>query len=242
MINNSDQVVIKDIAVTFSRWGQNVDALKSVSFSVPKGQWVILTGHNGSGKSTLLRAISSRIKPNLGEILLNGVSVEKMTPHQLERHVFQVHQDPLLGTASKLTLYENLLISDYEANHHHNSTKVLRKKYYDLLIPLGLHERLNQLVGDFSGGERQQITILIASLRPSELILLDEPLKALDPARTQICIEQIKMLHKIGKTLIQVSHDLDFIEKFSDRIIELKEGVVLSDGLKTNNVEERTIN
>ena len=105
----------------------------------------------------------------------------------------------------------------------------LIEKYKTLLAPLGLSERLNQLVAYLSGGERQLLTLLIANLRPSPLILLDEPFSALDPQKTALCLEQIKKLHQQGRTLLQVTHDPTLALYEGDRTILMSDGAILYD-------------
>lgn len=106
---------VDGLTVTFNRWGQTVSALNSLSFSIPAGQWVMLVGHNGSGKSTLLKTIAGQISPSKGKVIVAGVSPDDLRASDLADRVFYVHQDPLAGTAAKLTLFENLFVADHQA-------------------------------------------------------------------------------------------------------------------------------
>lgn len=220
---------IHEITVTFSRWGQTVVALRSVSLSVPVGQWLLLVGHNGSGKTTLLKTISARIKPDAGYVDLGGVRVGRMSGRDVAQQVFHVHQDPLLGTAPKLTLFENLLAADREACRM--SRRALTEKYRDMLRPLGLADRLKQLARHLSGGERQLVAVLIAQLRPCSVMLLDEPLAALDPGKADMCMEIIRELHATGTTIIEVTHDERLAASAGDRTVALQDGVVVYDAV-----------
>ena len=222
-----DAIHIKNLTVTFSRWGQAVTALERINLSVPSGQWMVLVGHNGSGKSTLLKAICGRLLPNEGKIKICGNRLTGLSASQMAEHVFHVHQDPLLGTAPTLTLFENLVVAD--AQHAGISRKDLRYKYHALLRPLGLADRLMQLTRYLSGGERQLLALAVAGLRPSAVMLLDEPLAALDPGKAARCLEQIKALNDAGKTILQVTHDPNLAINAGDRTIGLRNGRIVYD-------------
>lgn len=220
---------IRDLTVTFSRWGQTVKAVNSVDLQVPRGQWLILVGPNGSGKSTLLKAVSGRVKPSSGQVLIEGKSVSEMSGSSAASKIFHVHQEPLLGTAPILTIFENLAVADHDAQLKRESKRLLAKKYYGLLKPLGLAERLKQPVLTLSGGERQLLALLIARLRPSSLVLLDEPFAALDPAKIEMCLREIAALHEQGKTLIQVTHDQHKAYSLGDRTVVMQGGQIVYD-------------
>ncbi|MCY3019712.1 MAG: ATP-binding cassette domain-containing protein [Planctomycetota bacterium] len=231
-MTKSDSILtVSNVTVTFSRWGQAVRAVRDLTLSLPRGQWVMLVGHNGSGKSTLLRAISGAIRPETGDIVLTGRSLTDMSASEIARSVFLVHQDPLMGTASTLTLFENLLVADHAAATANCSHKELLGKYVELLRPLGLADRLKQLAKTLSGGERQLLALLIGRLRPSPLMLLDEPLAALDPAKSELCIEQIRSMHAAGKTVVQVTHEPHLALRAGDRTVVLANGEIVYDAI-----------
>jgi len=233
MKSGDDFLIVKDLTVTFVRWGQAVNALRGVNLNVPQGQWLILVGPNGSGKSTLLKAIGGRIQPDQGQALLKGKSITALSGDSLANEVFLVHQDPLLGTAHTLTVFENLFVADFQAQSDHESKKLLAIKYHDLLKPLGLSERMKQPVKTLSGGERQLMAVLIARLRPSSVILLDEPLAALDPGKAELSIGLINELNGQGKTLIQVTHDPELAVTAGDRTVALDQGRLVYDEMAT---------
>ncbi len=227
---------VRRVTVTFCRWGQTVTALDAVTFMVLSGQWVMLVGHNGSGKSTLLRAISGRLRPSTGQIRVNGRLIKDLGGLQRASSVFHVHQDPLLGTSPKLTLYENLLVADKEAHVEGTGRKDLTCKYCTLLEPLGLSDRLAQLAGSLSGGERQLVALLVARLRAVPLLLLDEPLAALDPAKSTECMDLIRSLHASGTTILQVTHDASLAFQGGERTVMLRNGGIVYD--KTGEARE----
>jgi putative ABC transport system ATP-binding protein len=229
MGSNSSFLQVENLTVKFSRWGQAVTALDSITLSMPQGQWLIVVGHNGSGKSTLLKAISGQIEVDAGEVLIEGRRVGAMRGGELAGKLFYVHQDPLLGTAPILTVYENLVVADYYAQLEREAKHLLLLKYKEMLEPLGLSERMKQPVRTLSGGERQLLALLIARLRPASLVLLDEPFAALDPAKVKLCMLEIVRLNKAGKTLIQVTHDERLAFSLGDRTVGLKGGRIVYD-------------
>lgn len=234
---NQAAVEIRDLTVTFSRWGQTVTALDHVNLTIPMGQWVMLVGHNGSGKSTLLKAISGRLTPDGGQIAIGGKQANRMSSSDIAEQVFHVHQDPLMGTAPKLTLFENLMVADHKAQVEGTSKRELAQKYQDLLQPLGLAARMKQLARYLSGGERQLIALLIARLRPSSLLLLDEPLAALDPLKAELCMREIQALSQEGKTILQVTHDEHRAVEAGHRTLAIQTGRIVYD----ESVERRTL-
>lgn len=232
-------VEIRNVTVTFSRWGQSITALDQVSLTIPKGQWVMLVGHNGSGKSTLLKVISGRLSPTKADnVTISGKKVEEMSSSDIAGQVFLVHQDPLMGTAPILTLFENLMVADYKAKSASVSKSELAQKYKALLEPLGLADRLNQLTKYFSGGERQLIALLIARLRKVSILLLDEPLASLDPAKAQLCIEIINKFQEEGNTIIQITHDTHLATSVGDRTIVMAHGKLVYDEIKGRNIND----
>jgi putative ABC transport system ATP-binding protein len=147
----------------------------------------------------------------------------------MAEHVFHVHQDPLMGTAPKLTLFENLMVADHQAQAEGTSRRELAEKYHELLRPIGLADRMKQLARYLSGGERQLIALLIARLRPSSLMLLDEPLAALDPEKAELCLDLIRTLHREGRTIVQVTHDPSLALSGGDRTVALRDGRIVYD-------------
>lgn len=227
---------VRELTISFSRWGQSVKALDKVTLSIPAGQWVMLVGHNGSGKSTLLKAMSGHLTPDWGEIKINGRQLNGLRASRIAEHVFHVYQDPLMGTAPKLTLFENLMVADYQALAEGTPRRDLVEKYHELLRPLGLADRMKQLAQYLSGGERQLIALLIARLRPSSLILLDEPLAALDPVKAELCLDLIRTLHRDERTIVQVTHDPSLALSGGGRTVALRKGRIVYDKKGTERV------
>ncbi|MBL8180010.1 MAG: ATP-binding cassette domain-containing protein [Blastocatellia bacterium] len=225
----SSNLEVRGLDVTYSRWGVTVNALADIHLNVKQGEWVLVLGHNGSGKSTLLRALSGRIKPDAGEIRINGKDLEKMSAKSIARTFFRVLQDPGAGTAVTLTVRENLYVAD-QTPISVFSSRGLIEKYSNVLQPLGLDKRLGQLANTLSGGERQLLSLAVAAVHSADILLLDEVMASLDQVMSQICIDQIRRLNSVGKTVIQVMHDLDLAISLNQRIVVLNKGRVVYDG------------
>jgi putative ABC transport system ATP-binding protein len=133
-----------------------------VSFDVASGEWLLIVGHNGSGKSTLIKAIGGQLRPDAGKVMIDGRSVLGLTASELSERVFTVHQDPLVGSAPLLTVFENLLVADPLARRSGARKSDLSKRYRLLLEEVDLAERIYQPVKVLSGGERQLLTLAVA--------------------------------------------------------------------------------
>lgn len=220
---------LDNISYSFERWGQKVQALDHLELKVPQGQWLMLVGANGAGKSTLLNMISARLAGYSGSISIFGESHRRLSRKRLSELVFHVTQDPLRGTAPALTVLENLIVSDPEERTSHRRRREVETKYRALTAPFGLDDRLHQQAGALSGGERQLLALLIARLRSCPLILLDEPLGALDPNRADVCLKVIRDLHAEGRTLVQITHDIGLSVHGGERTVGLHDGHVIYD-------------
>lgn len=219
---------IEGLSVEFQRWGETVAAITDLNLTVHEGDWVMLIGHNGSGKSTLLRVLAGQIAPTRGTVCFKGRAfggIDSMQPACPP--AFLVEQNPLASASAKLTLLENLNVADED------SAKLPRRertrKYEEMLASVGLARQMNQLARYLSGGERQLLSLLIAQLRPSPVLLLDEPLAALDPTKEQLCMELIAGLNRAGRTVIHVTHDHELAFSIGSRVIELERGYLKSD-------------
>lgn len=229
MSSGGDILRVEDLGVVFSRWGHSVRAVDSVCLRVPRGQWVAVLGHNGSGKSTLLKMIGGMVKADCGRVWVGGRDVAAMSRREIADSLFYVYQDPSLGTAPTLTVMENLLVSDPDARAGRAPKHVLARKYGEMLRPLGLGDRLKQPALTLSGGERQLLALLIARLRPAPLVLLDEPLAALDPAMAELCTRELYRLQEQGRTLVVVTHDHGWAAAHAARTVEMRAGRIVSD-------------
>lgn len=220
-------ICLQGIHVTYRRWGQSLTALAGIDLEVKSGQWVMIVGHNGSGKSTLLKVISGQLEATIGRIEINDAP--KAGDAGFDSRLFYVCQDPLLGTAEGLTLLENLIVADPFPQRRGGAPGVRRNFYMELLSEFDLAERAHQLLRYFSGGERQQVALIVAKLCNPQILLLDEPLAALDPSRLPKYEQLIASMNSAGCTILQITHDMNAARTTGNRTIALGAGRMLYD-------------
>lgn len=199
----------------------------------------MLIGPNGSGKSTLLQALAGQICLQNGDILLGGNAIGGIPARALSRSIFLVRQDPGTSTAPGLTVREHLLL----ANGQRWSGATELRQAEELMDSFHLDVDINQPVDGLSGGQKQLLALLMAKVRPAPLVLLDEPLAALDPMRAARCLDGICLLHQSGKTIVFVTHDLELSSTHGDRTLGLVEGRLVYDEMGSSRTvgEQRSL-
>lgn len=210
-------------------------ALRNVSLDLPPGEFVCIVGPNGSGKSSLLSLVAGVTKPETGSIMINKHDVTHLPQHKRAPSIGLVFQNPLQGTAPGMTVEENLSLALLKGKTNSLGWLVAPKRRRLLQehlakLGLGLEERLHSKVGVLSGGQRQALTLLMATLTRPSILLLDEHTAALDPATASRVIKISQDLiseHRL--TTIMVSHNLDQAVAFGDRLIMLRAGEVVMD-------------
>lgn len=166
-------------------------AIDHVNLTLKEGDFVTVIGSNGAGKSTLMNIISGVLFPDIGEVLINGKNVTAMSEYNRSKMIGRVFQDPMAGTAPSMTIEENLAMA-YSRNKKRTLrigvTKKRRDDFREVLesLHLGLENRLNAKVGLLSGGERQALSLLMATFTEPSILLLDEHTAALDPSRAEL--------------------------------------------------------
>ncbi|MCB0083032.1 MAG: ATP-binding cassette domain-containing protein [Caldilineaceae bacterium] len=179
---------LNDIHQTFHTGEINeVRALRGIDLELLPGQFVTVIGSNGAGKSTLFNAIAGVFAPSQGQIVIDGVDVTTWSEHRRAALIGRVFQDPLLGTAASMTIAQNLTLASLRSQRlgwRTGVTPTRRQQFHDLLAPLGLglETRLDSRVSLLSGGQRQALTLVMATLANPKIVLLDEHTAALDPA------------------------------------------------------------
>jgi len=210
-------------------------ALRDINLEVASGDFITIIGSNGAGKTTLLNLISGVYLPDKGKIEINGKNVSNLPEHKRAKFIGRVFQDPLQGTASSLTIEENLAIASLKGQKKRLRFAVTRKKREEFkeklrALGLGLENRLQERVGLLSGGQRQALTILMATLSKPDLLLLDEHTASLDPKTAQKIIlltKEIVAHHKL--TTLMVTHNMEEALKFGNRTIMMHEGEIVLD-------------
>ena len=210
-------------------------ALSGLDLHIADGDFVTVIGGNGAGKSTLLNAIAGVWKPDYGTIELDGVDVTNMAEHKRAQFLGRVFQDPMMGTSPDMEIAENLSIAARRGTKRKliwGIRKGERTKYRELLatLDLGLENRLSAKVGLLSGGQRQAVTLLMATLRRPKLLLLDEHTAALDPKTAAKVLEITDKLVSENKlTTLMITHNMHDAIAHGNRLIMMHEGRVVVD-------------
>ena len=223
-------------------------AINTIDMSIDKGDFVTVIGSNGAGKTTLLNLIAGTYTPDKGDIFIDGENVTGLPEHARAKFLGRIFQNPLTGTAASMTIEENLGMADLRGKRRTLAwgvTRERRKKYRSLLLQmeLGLENRLKQSVSLLSGGQRQSLTLLMATLSVPKLLLLDEHTAALDPktAKRVMHLTQ-KIIEQNNLTAIMVTHNMEQAIRYGNRLVMLHEGRVQldiqGDAKKSFTVEE----
>ena len=210
-------------------------ALNDLSLTLNDGEFVTVIGGNGAGKSTMQNAICGTWLPDSGQILLDGVDVTALPEHKRANYLGRVYQDPMTGTAAGLQIEENLALAARRGQKRTLRMGIRnreREEYRQLLAPLGLglETRLAAKVGTLSGGQRQALTLLMATLKKPKLLLLDEHTAALDP-RTAAKVMELteKIVTENRLTTLMITHNMRDAIRYGSRLVMLHEGRVILD-------------
>ena len=227
---------IKDIYKTFNAGTINEKrALNGVNLNLNPGDFVTIIGGNGAGKSTTLNAIAGVWGIDKGNIIIDGTDITKLSEHRRALFLGRVFQDPMTGTAATMSIEENMAIAARRGQKRGlgwGVTKKEREHYREALkeLDLGLEDRLSSKVGLLSGGQRQAITLLMASLKKPKLLLLDEHTAALDPTTPDIIMELTgKIVAEKHLTTIMVTHNLRFAVEYGNRLLMMTQGNAVMD-------------
>ena len=210
-------------------------ALAGLNLTLKDGDFVTVIGGNGAGKSTMLNAIAGVWKPDAGKIKIDGVDVTNMPEYKRAKFLGRVFQDPMMGTAADMEIQENLALAKRRGKGRGlkwGITKEEREEYREMLaqLGLGLETRLTDKVGLLSGGQRQAVTLLMASLNQPKLLLLDEHTAALDPKTAAKVLEiSDKIISENHLTTLMITHNMRDAIKHGNRLIMLHEGRVIID-------------
>ncbi len=227
---------IKNISKTFNPGTINEKkALDGVSLKLNEGDFVTVIGGNGAGKSTLLNAIAGTWFVDEGSIIIDGNDVTKMPEFRRAQFLGRVFQDPMLGTAATMRIDENLAIAARRGKKRGLNVGITNKEregYREILktLDLGLEDRLTSKVGLLSGGQRQALTLLMASLRKPKLLLLDEHTAALDPKTAAKVLEKTEeIVRKDNLTTLMITHNMKDAIAHGNRLIMMDGGNIILD-------------
>ncbi len=227
---------VKNITKVFNAHTVNEKiALDELSLTLNDGDFVTVIGGNGAGKSTLLNAIAGTYPLDGGQILIDGHDVTKLSEHRRAKFIGRVFQDPMVGTAADMWIEENMALARDRGKRRGLSWSITpsdRAQYRELLatLDLGLEDRLSTKVGLLSGGQRQAITLLMASMNDPQLLLLDEHTAALDPKTAAKVLEITQQIVNKNKlTTLMITHNMKDAIAIGNRLIMMNKGKIIYD-------------
>ena len=227
---------IKEIYKTFNAGTINEKrAMNGVSLTLNDGDFVTVIGGNGAGKSTLLNLVAGVYPVDSGSIVIDGQDVTRLPEHKRAKFIGRVFQDPMMGTAATMQIEENLALAARRGQGRSlrpGITRAEREQYRELLkiLDLGLEDRLTSKVGLLSGGQRQALTLLMATLKKPKLLLLDEHTAALDPKTAAKVLEATeKIVTRDRLTTLMITHNMKDAITHGDRLIMMKDGQIIFD-------------
>ena len=205
------------------------------NLNINKNEFVAMVGSNGSGKTTILNVITGGIPVDDGTVMLDGINLTKMADYKRSKRIARVFQDPSAGTCPTMTIFENMSIADnkgkiYGLGHGLNAK---RKDFYQSqleVLGMGLENRLNTPVHSLSGGQRQALALIMATMTTPDLLLLDEHTAALDPKSSDIVMHLTnEIVHQKNITTLMVTHNLRHAIEYGTRSIMMHEGNIVLD-------------
>ena len=227
---------LNNISKTFNAGTVNQKvALNGLNLTMNEGDFVTVIGGNGAGKSTMLNAIAGVFQVDTGKILIDGVDVTALPEYKRAKYIGRVFQDPMMGTAATMQIEENLALAARRGKPRTlrpGITKADREFYKEQLriLDLGLEDRMKQPVGLLSGGQRQALTLLMATLVTPKLLLLDEHTAALDPATAEKVLELTKSIVAEKKiTCLMVTHNMHQALELGNRTLMMDAGHIVFD-------------
>ena len=227
---------LTQVSKTFGKGGANeVQALKNISLELANHSFTIIIGANGSGKSTLLNIVSGTETTTTGSVYLGEKDITSLPEHKRSKWIARVFQNPMSGVAGGLTVLENFRLAALRAGSknllpgiNRSFQTAVRNRIADL--GMGLENKLNQSIATLSGGQRQALTLLMATMAKPDILLLDEPTAALDPksaAMVMTLADTLTRNHQL--TTLMITHSLKDAQQYGDRIIQMAEGKIVRD-------------
>lgn len=226
---------LKNISITFHAGTPDENpALKNINLKINKGDFITVIGSNGAGKSTLYNIISGNLKPSSGTIILDGNDITKLAEYKRAKYIGRIFQNPLLGTAGKMSLEDNMMICEKKGfkGLKISLTKQKREYFKSELkkLNMGLENRLSDNVNQFSGGQRQALTLLMTVMSKPQILLLDEHTAALDPTNAEIVMNLTREFAKDDNlTVMMVTHNMQHALDYGNRLLMMDAGEIILD-------------
>lgn len=237
---------LQKINKSFDKGTVNESSLfQDFTLKVEQDEFISIIGSNGSGKSTLLNIICGSIPIDSGKVLLRGRDISKIKDYKRSEFIARVYQDPQKGSCPSFSILENMALADNKGKPYLFSKGVNRNKMDEYKthleqLHLGLENRIHDIVGNLSGGERQALAMITATLTPNDILILDEHTAALDPKTAERIMGLTgELIKKKQLTAIMVTHNLKFALEYGNRLLMFHKGQALMDykGKDKNNVE-----
>lgn len=238
-------LTLSHISKTFNPGTVNAKtALNDLSFHADKGDFVTIIGANGAGKSTLFNAISGSFMTDSGRILLDGKDITMMPEFKRARQIGRLFQDPMRGSAPGMSIEENLSLAAGHGGWLSSISKKDKETFREKLslLGMGLEDRMKQPVGLLSGGQRQALTLMMATFNPPKLLLLDEHTAALDPGTAEKVLTLTKeIVEENGLTCLMITHNMQSALDLGNRTIMMNSGNIVYD-VSGDNRKNLTVN
>jgi putative ABC transport system ATP-binding protein len=209
--------------------------INGLSLHLEEGDFVTVIGGNGAGKSTILNLIAGVFQPDFGKIILDGKDITNIPEYKRAKYLGRVFQDPMMGTAANMEIQENLALAFRRGKRRGLRWGITNKEkelYMEKLksLDLGLEERISSKVGLLSGGQRQALTLLMATLQQPKLLLLDEHTAALDPKTAEKVLDLTQeIVSTNGLTTLMITHNMKHAIQYGNRLIMMYEGNIIFD-------------
>lgn len=228
-------IALKNVSMVFNPGTVNENqAINTINLRIKEGDFITVIGSNGAGKSTLFNLIAGTIIPTAGSISLNNRDITREPEYKRAQYIGRIFQNPLLGTASNMSLEDNMMITYKKGfkwlkrSLNHRMRDYFRTELVQL--KMGLEERMKENLAMFSGGQRQALTLLMMVLSKPDLILLDEHTAALDPKNAQIVLELThKFIKEYKLTSMMITHNMSHAIEFGNRLLMMDKGEIIFD-------------
>ena len=226
-------IELKNIGIIFAEGtpDENI-ALKNISLTINKGDFITVIGSNGAGKSTLYNIIAGSLQPTSGSITLDGNDITREPEYKRAHYIGRIFQNPLLGTAGKMSLEDNMIICE-KKGYKGLKISLNRKKREQFrqqlaVLGMGLEDRLTDNVEQFSGGQRQALTLLMAVMSHPSLLLLDEHTAALDPANAEVVMNLTRRFaEEYNLTVMMITHNMNHALAYGNRLLMMDAGEII---------------
>jgi putative ABC transport system ATP-binding protein len=210
-------------------------ALQDINLTIEKSEYVVVVGANGSGKSSLLNVIAGSYPADSGKIMLNEMDITALPDYKRSKTMARMFQNPLMGTVPDLSILDNFRLASLRTKP--KTLKIAPQSTFKkmvqervALLGMNLENRLEQPIGTLSGGQRQALTLLMATMDKAQLLLMDEPTAALDPRSARNFMQKAaEIIAQFGLTALLITHDLKDAQQYGTRLLQMQEGKVLRD-------------